>query len=152
MVGFGRQGDHDIEGLVFQVIEGLGEVAGHVDAQFVHDRGHERIGKIGIGPAKAAAVDEDPIAVEPPHQASGHGRADLIEVAGEQHGAGLGHIHPRQCRAQIRVKRRRAVSRSVLTLPASRAWRIAEPSLWRARRPISSASILCGVALRMASK
>ncbi len=57
---------------------------------------------------------------------------------------------PFQCNTQIRVNRRRAVSRSIFTLSWSRSIRMCEPSLWMARRPMSMASILSGVAVRMA--
>ncbi len=57
---------------------------------------------------------------------------------------------PLQCRTQTRVKSRRAVLKSTSILPFSRAWSVCDPSLCRPRRPMSIASILLGVAERIA--
>ena len=58
---------------------------------------------------------------------------------------------PFQCRTEISVNSRRAVSKSTRTLPLSRSISVREPSSWMPRRPMSIASMRSGVAVRMAS-
>src|SRR6185312_7417040 len=57
---------------------------------------------------------------------------------------------PFQCRTQISVNSRREVSKSIRTLPFNRSCSVREPSSWMPRRPMSIASILSGVAVRIA--
>ena len=60
--------------------------------------------------------------------------------------------YPLKCSTQISVNSRRAVLKSISTLPLNRSRSSSEPSLWRPRRPMSMASICDGVAVLMASK
>jgi len=48
------------------------------------------------------------------------------------------------------VNNRRAVSKSMRTLSFKRSCNVREPSSWMPRRPMSMASILSGVAVRIA--
>ncbi len=48
------------------------------------------------------------------------------------------------------VNSRREVSKSTRTLPFSRSCSVRDPSSWMPRRPMSMASILSGVAVRIA--
>ena len=57
-----------------------------------------------------------------------------------------------QCRTQIRVKSRRAVSMSTTALPSSRSCSTRAPSLWMPRRAMSMASIWLGGRRLTASK
>jgi hypothetical protein len=56
------------------------------------------------------------------------------------------------CSTLISVNRRRAVSSSISTFPASVSASFSAPSLWRPRRPMSIASMRLGDALLIAWK
>ncbi|VUX47756.1 hypothetical protein DF3PA_70078 [Candidatus Defluviicoccus seviourii] len=80
---FRRQRDHQIERLVFQVVERFRPVAADVDADLVH-----RLDRKGVDRARAHAggVDEDPASGQVLEDAFRHRRTDGVLGAGEQNG------------------------------------------------------------------
>src|SRR3974390_2919079 len=150
-----RHDDIEIEPLqLVQILERVGAVARNIDADFVHHGNPERI---DLTATPAGRRDRDALAEQFAKQAGCYRRAHRVQSAREQHGLrsrwARGRVHgsqPFPCKTQMSVNRRRAVSMSTFTLPLSRSIRMREPSLWMPRRPMSIASILSGVAVRIA--
>ena len=69
-------------------------------------------------------VDVDPMAEQMLENALRYRRTYRVLSTGEQHGGG----HRRMCSTQISVNSRRAVSKSIRTLPFSRSCSVREPS------------------------
>ena len=150
-LGLGRQGHDQIEAIVLEVFKTVGPV-GQRDADFRHRLDGQGIKRAGLD-ARGFDIDFPPL--ELAQHRCGHGRAHHIHRADEQHRGRLAFIlrhrhQPFRCKTQMRVKRRRAVSKSVSTLLPRRSIRSSVPSLWTARRPISRDSICDGGAVRMA--
>ena len=83
VLSLGRQGDHQIEEIVFQVVESLGTMAGNVDTDFVHHGDGETV---DMPFTHAGAVDVDTMSVQEFQDPLRHGRADGIHGAGKKDG------------------------------------------------------------------
>ena len=78
----GRKRDDEIVGCILERLEHLRLVRGYVDADLGHDGDGEGI---EMPLAHAHRVDKDATGMQLPQHRSGHGRADRIEAAGEEH-------------------------------------------------------------------
>ena len=126
-----------------------------VDADLVHGRDRERI-ELALAHAGRGDVERGPNSCLRRPAAIGE-RTELSPQANSTACGRPGRApspctpHPFQCSTQISVNSRRAVSKSSLTLRLSAPSGSCEPSSCSARRPMSSASMRSGVAVRIAS-
>ena len=101
----------------------------------------------------ARRLDIGALAVEFLHHPLGHGRTNGVMITAKQHRMRKTcQDQPPQCRTQIKVNKRRAVSISTSALPDRRSCNTRAPSLWMPRRAISMASIWLGGKRFTASK
>src|SRR5690606_25846736 len=145
--------DDQIERGVFEIVKGFRPVARKIETDLVHDRLCEGV---RVACPDAAGVDVNELRMQVAHDVLRHRDAYGIGRADEEHTlrrpAERGACaHPRMCRTQIRVNSRRAVSLSTSILLSSRRRSRSDPSLCKARRPISIASIFDGLAVLIAS-
>ena len=139
---------------IVQLLDGARLVLAGINADFLQHGDSKGVeGSLG----DTGGLDIERASEKMPGNRFRHRRTDDIKTADKQHGlnvAALFGFHspqPFQCRAAMRVNRRRDVLKSSSTLPCRRSVSNSAASLCKPRLPISMASIWVGLAVRIAS-